>query len=126
MIFDSSSIFNLIKDNKIEILFDGKTSGLVYFELCNLLWKESYIFKKIELEEAIMILSLMLEILAEMKIQEVDLKEVLELSVKLGITSYDAVFVHLALKENETLVTDDEKLKRRVREVVRVKSSEEV
>ncbi|MEM4218221.1 MAG: type II toxin-antitoxin system VapC family toxin, partial [Candidatus Methanomethylicaceae archaeon] len=52
--------------------------------------------------------------------------EVFNLAAKFGLTIYDASYLLAALNNNLTLVTDDSKLRSALKEILPVKSTEEV
>lgn len=51
-IFDSSSIFKAIKENRIELLTEAYTLELARYETANIIWKEQNLHKRINSEEA--------------------------------------------------------------------------
>ncbi|MEM3502740.1 MAG: hypothetical protein QW134_00790 [Nitrososphaeria archaeon] len=50
--FDPSSIFRAIKENRIELLTEGSTVELARYELSNTIWKEQHLHKKLSMKEA--------------------------------------------------------------------------
>ena len=53
-------------------------------------------------------------------------KEILDLSLREGLTIYDASYIYVAMKEKLTLVTDDAKLRQVASKYVKTLSSVDV
>jgi len=53
MIIDASSIFLAVKNKKLMILKNAKSSQLVRYELGNVVWKEIYLHKTIDFETSL-------------------------------------------------------------------------
>ncbi len=119
MIFDTSAIFYFIEREEWKKLVNGKTCSLVFYEIGNIIWKRVYLLKTFTEEEGIFLLKTILEFIKkEMKTEEVDFLETSYLSIKLGITFYDACYVYLAKKNNEALVTLDKELIEKVKKEI--------
>jgi len=126
MLFHASAIINLCSRGEIEKL-EGYTSTLAIYEIGNAIWKQAYQRRKISIEEGIIALDVLYEILENLKKLEVgDPKEVLKIAVDEGLTFYDASYLHLAVKNNLTFVTDDDKLYRIAEKYIRVLKSKEL
>jgi len=51
-VFDPSSIFKAIKENRVELLSEASTVELARYELSNVVWKEQSLYKKLSIKEA--------------------------------------------------------------------------
>ncbi len=116
LVFDSNIIYKLIRETPeaaSEILSQGATIYLAYYELGNALWREALLFKRISLKEAQKSLDLMYQILDHMEVAPLADKsgsEVLDTAYTLNLTFYDSAYLTEAKKTGKTLVTDDNKL----------------
>lgn len=126
MIFDASSIFVAVKNKRLKILKNAKTSQLAKYELGNAVWKEVYLHKTLNHNEGLELLQLLTKIIDKMDLAEPNYTETLKTAFKYGITFYDAIYVQLAVENTDTLVTEDEKLKKKIQGDVRVTSIHEV
>jgi len=128
MLFDASSLIYAIKLRKVEVLYGNYVQYLTIYEVINALWKEVILTKTIQAEEAIKLCETLNKILNTMKtLSPLPYeKEILHTSIKLKITAYDASYIVLAKKNNLTLVTEDELLRRKAKEYVKTLSLEEV
>ena len=128
MLFDASSLIYAIKLRKVEILYGNYVQYLTIYEVINALWKEVILTKTIQAEEAIKLCETLNKILNTMKtLSPLPYEEeILHTSIKLKITAYDASYIVLAKKNNLTLVTEDEILRRKAKEYVKTLSLEEV
>jgi len=126
MIFDASSIFVAVKNKKLRILKNAMTSQLAKYELGNVVWKEVYLHKSINYDEGLELLQLLMKVVDKMDVAEPDYEETLETACRYGITFYDAVYVQLAVDNSDVLVTEDNKLKKKIRKDVNVLSVDEL
>ena len=116
LLFDANAIYNLIRENPddaVDILTEGSTIHLAYYELGNALWRECFLLKRISMEEADKSLCFMYEILQRMQIASLDIesgRQVLDAAGKFNLTFYDSAYLTEAKKSNTPLVTDDKKL----------------
>ncbi|MEM5828612.1 MAG: type II toxin-antitoxin system VapC family toxin, partial [Candidatus Aenigmatarchaeota archaeon] len=129
-LFDTSSIFEAIKKNKVNILIDNYTVAYTKIELGNVIRKQ-FIKKEMSKEEAIKIFEKLIEEILNKEmividISDTDLSEILKLSIETNISFYDACFVYYSKRLNAVFVTEDEKLKNVLRGFVDVKSLEEI
>jgi len=126
LLLDASAIINICSREEIEKI-EGYTSNLAIYEVGNAIWKQVYQRRKISIEEAIIVLEVLYEIFENLKKLEMDYtKEVLKIAVNEGLTFYDASYIYLAVKNNLTLVTDDDKLYRVAERYVKVLKSKEL
>ena len=118
LLFDANAIYNLIRENPddaVDILSEGSTIHLAYYELGNALWRECLLLKRISVQEAEKSLCFMYEILKRMQIASLDIdtgRQVLDVACKFNLTFYDSAYLTEAKKSNTPLVTDDKKLAR--------------
>lgn len=112
MILDSSAIYTIMWLGNLKFLKDASTSSLAKYELGNVIWKEVYLKKKLSIDEGVKILNLITRILKEVEVLKVNglEEETLRLACNEGLTFYDAVYLQLAIKNKEALVTEDNKL----------------
>ncbi|MBC7131309.1 type II toxin-antitoxin system VapC family toxin [Candidatus Bathyarchaeota archaeon] len=126
-LFDSSAIINLCAEKNLDPLLEGFTLNLALYELGNAVWKQVYIHNTITVEEANIILDSLAEVFGKMRKLKVEHPlETLKIAVEEKITYYDAAYLHTAVKNNLTLVTDDEKLYRIGKKYVKTVKSKEV
>jgi predicted nucleic acid-binding protein len=112
-LFDANAIYRLIREcpeKALDMLMEGATISLAYYELGNALWREAHLLKRISIEEAEKSLSLMYAILVRMQVEKVDSEqgiEILQTAHKSNLTFYDSAYLVEAKKTNKILVTDD-------------------
>ena len=119
-LFDASSILISVKEfgeKAIEILPEGSTVSLAFYEVGNAIWKESSLFGRIAEGEALEILRTVFAIIERMNV--IDLSgdgdlgvKALALAGRFNLTFYDAVYLAAAQKYGGILVTEDERLKK--------------
>lgn len=118
-VFDSSAIFRLIKDNRVELLIGGHTTKLAQYEVGNIFWKEAKLHKRMSEHEAAHLLSDAYKAISAIEVKEVaDEQKVLGVALSLGISFYDASYVYEAMQLGILFVTDDGKLKRKVEQSI--------
>ncbi len=116
LLFDANAIYWLIREcpeKALDMLMEGTTISLAYYELGNALWREAHLLKRISIEEAEKSLSLMYAMLVLMQTVEVDGEqgiEILQTAHKCNLTFYDSAYLVEAKKTSKILVTDDNKL----------------
>lgn len=110
-IFDSSAIISICGERKIDKLLGGWTLNLAFYELGNAVWKQVFLLKAITIDEANTVLDPLTTIFTKLKKPKTeDALDILKIAVKETLTYYDAAYIQAAVKNNLTLVTDDEKL----------------
>jgi predicted nucleic acid-binding protein len=127
-LFDSSAIFNAIKQNKIEKLLQGYKLDLSRYELGNALWKEHLLLKKItkeQLKNLIKIIKDTLNLMQTLKI-ECHEEKILETASKLNLTFYDASYAYLAKTKNLTLITQDKTLQNKTAPYIKTQKLESI
>ncbi len=126
MLFDASAIVNICSRGELEKL-EGYTSSLAIFEIGNAIWKQVYQRKRLNEDEGMKVLNVMKEVLESLEKLEIDEpQDVLKIAVENGITFYDSAYLYLAIKNDLSLVTDDEKLYRIAGKYVRVLRSRDL
>jgi len=110
-LLDPSAIINLCGEKKIDKLLEGWTLNLAFYELGNAVWKQVHIHKTITSDEANTILSLLTEIFKKLKKPETEeALEILKIAIKESLTYCEASYIHAAVQNSLTLVTDDKQL----------------
>lgn len=127
-LFDASSIFEAISRNRIELLVKNYTIELAKYELINILWKRLFLERDVSKEECDHIIEIIKNTLKLMHLLNINCneKETFDLASKLEITIYYASYVYYAKKLNLKLVTEDQKLKRKIENYIKVCSIEEI
>ena len=117
-IFDSSSIFRAIQTNRIRVLMERHTLDLARYELGNILWKEHALYKRLTRGELEDLMNIVKDVLGLMHILRTDCHEedILRLSVRMGVTFYDASYCYFADRDRMVLVTEDRELIRNATE----------
>jgi predicted nucleic acid-binding protein len=117
LLFDASSILMLVRELKgkaSDKLLEESTIPLVYYELGNAVWRESFLLKKINQEEAKNLLRSLYAIVGQMELLSVGDEDegntILDLACNHSLTFYDSAYLAQASKSSKTLVTDDKKL----------------
>jgi predicted nucleic acid-binding protein len=128
LLFDASSLIYSLKIRNLKLLYNNYIQLLTIYEVMNALWKESYLTKAITIEEARELNNILNEIIDLMNMINPHgyEKEILENAWKLGITAYDASYVVIAKKNNLILVSEDEKLKRKIGDIIKIISLKEL
>ncbi len=114
MILDANSIFLAVKNKKLTVLRNAKSSQLVRYELGNVVWKEVYLHKTMDLMTGLEFLKTLMSVVDKIELTEPDYVETLKTANRYGITFYDAIYVQLAMEHSDTLVTEDKKLRDKV------------
>ena len=126
-LYDSSAIINLCGQKKIDKLLEGWTLNLVFYELGNAVWKQIHVHKTITTNEANAVLDPLIEIFRKLKKPETeDALEILKIAVKENLTYYDASYIHAAMENGLTLVTDDKQLYKTSQKYVKTTTSNEI
>jgi len=122
LLFDANAIYRLIREfpeNAPDILAEGSTIDLAYYELGNALWKECLLLKRISSEEAKKSVDFLYAILERMQVVTAASSEgttVLDTALKSRVTFYDSAYLTEAKKSGKSLVTDDSKLAKAAKE----------
>lgn len=115
-LFDSSSIFRAIKENRVELLSGNCTIGLARFELGNIVWKGCALKAKVPEDEARMMAKAIGHALGIMEVMETAGYEegILDTAIKLKITFYDASYAYIAKAKGLRLITEDARLIKKI------------
>lgn len=119
-LFDSSSIYSIVGDSRAERLVQNYTCDLARYELGNILVTERNARKTITDSEQKYLLdkissALNLILILDAKGYE---QEVINIATTYNLSFYDASYVYLAKKIKATLVTEDDKLSKKIKEYV--------
>ncbi len=115
-LFDSNTIYELIRETPqkaLDKLMEGTTISLAYYELGNVLWRESLLLERISFEEAEKALDLMYLILENMQVTRSENEagaQTLQIAHRFNLTFYDSAYLVEAKKSGKVLVTNDNKL----------------
>jgi len=124
LFLDSSAIaviLRRLRGKAAEIIRGGATLDLAGYELGNVVWKECVLKGSTTLEEAVKRAEDVAKILEIMRIESVEYTEnfveVMKISARLKITFYDASYLHIAKKNDFTLITSDKELEEKANEI---------
>ena len=123
-LFDASSIIKALREARLVPLGGQALQWLTIYEVINAIWKETYLLRRFDLNEADSLLRDLIELIQEMIILEPRglEQDILRIAVSKGVTVYDASYIAIAAKHGLTLVAEDQKLSRVARNVVNVVS----
>ena len=115
-LFDSSAIFNAIKENKIDFLIGNHTLELARYELGNIIWKNYSLQAKATDQEIKKLAKIIKQTLNLMEITQINCteEEILETATKLKITFYDASYTYHAKAKELALITEDLQLLKKI------------
>lgn len=121
-IFDTSSIFKAITEDKIEVLAGNYTLNLARYELGNLIWKRRILLNDLEKNEYKRLMEIVKGTLNLMEIIDINCHEVevAELAENLNLTFYDASYIYIAKNKEIPLVTEDKNIRSKAENHVRV------
>jgi len=128
-LLDASSLMLLIKkaDAKltVEYLIDSLILDLTFYEVGNVVWKESTLLKFLTPEEAKKMGSRSQTILAkinQVKNDSEDFQQILEIAQNETLSFYDSSYVFYAKQRGLQLVTEDKKLELKAKKHVEVRT----
>ena len=127
-LFDASSIVNLIKKGRVKPFARGATLDLALYESLNAVWKEHLLLKKLDKDTALAFLEVIdgvFNVIEILSIRGLE-REVFNLASEENVTIYDASYIYIAMKNKLTLVTDDQKLKKKSSKRVQTITSSEL
>ena len=126
-LFDTSAIINLCGQKGFKELEQGSTLGLTFYELGNVLWKQTHLQKKFSLNEGLTVLTALTDMISRMQIIDFPRAvNTLRLAVQHNLTFYDAAFLDTAIRYEFSLVTDDNRLGQVAKEYVSVVKSDKL
>jgi len=128
LLFDASSLVNLIKKGITKPLLDGSTIDLAPYECLNAIWKEYALLKKLDRELALEFLDTIVDAFKIVDVKSIrgSEKEIFNFALQEKINVYDASYLYTAIKNNLTLITDDQELKSKASRHIKVISTEEL
>ena len=101
---------------------------LTIYEIGNVIWKETILFKNLTEREAIEFMKNIINILQNIniiRIQE-DLDKIMEIAIREELTYYDAAYLYFAEKNKLILVTNDKKLYNVAKSKIKVLHSSDI
>jgi predicted nucleic acid-binding protein len=116
-LLDASSLMLLIKKadakSTVEFLQNSLILNLTFYEVGNVIWKETTLQKYLTVQETKKIAILAQTILS--KIEQLtgdneDFEKILEIAQNENLTFYDASYIHFAKQKTLILLTEDQKL----------------
>ncbi len=129
-LLDASSLMLLIKkadvQEAVEKLQEAAVLDLTYYEVGNIIWKESALTKFLTLKEADRFGRMAQEIIA--KVKQINSKEtafmkILEIARDENLSFYDSSYVYSAKEKGLTLITEDKRLKEKAKKYVNVRDA---
>lgn len=118
LLFDASALLNIVRmlgADALEYLRGCYVLTLTPYEVGNGLWKEATLLRVININEALALVRYVSRVYGVVEFLEPrDWVSVLRLACELRITYYDSAYVVAAVENGLVLVTDDEKLFRRI------------
>lgn len=127
-LFDSSSIYAIIKAGKTRILVLNDTCDLARYEIGNILLTERNVRKTLTEAEQKFLLDAVTQSLNFMNKINVEENEqgIIDLAIKYGLSFYDASYAYLAKKNDAVLVTEDGKLAKKISKYLMTISASEL
>ena len=119
-IFDASALVNIIRflgSEALPYLKGNYILTLTPYEVGNALWKEATLLNRLSIDEALLLMTLIERACRVLNIVSPrNASLVLRLAYELRLTYYDSSYITASYELDAELVTDDEKLRKRVRE----------
>jgi len=119
LLIDASSMLEVLKnfeeEKSLRILSENFVLDLTKYEVGNALWKEYILHHAIGEDEFQELIALLQNLITHTKVLVVDaenLKDVAEIAAKEKITFYDASYIAMAKRQDLTLTTEDEQLRK--------------
>ena len=116
-LFDASALLNSVRlynDAIIDFIERNECYALTLtrYEVGNALWKEAYLIKRIEVNQAIKVLNFINSLFNLMSVIDISSYEreidILLTAIQMGLTFYDASYLFIAKNLKATLITDDD------------------
>jgi len=116
-LFDASALLNSVRlynDAIIDFIERNEcyTLTLTRYEVGNALWKEAYLIKRIEVDQAIKVLNFINSLLNLMSVIDISSYEcevdILLTAIQMGLTFYDASYLFITKSLKAALITDDD------------------
>jgi predicted nucleic acid-binding protein len=118
-LIDASAFYPLLQvpTKAREILINGAMLDLTLYELGNIIWKE-YRLEHIKNYAKVMeYLTKLTSLIRIIRINPSEILEIENLAIRIELTFYDAAYVHYAKKEGVKLLTNDEKILTKVKDI---------
>ncbi|MCS7104335.1 MAG: type II toxin-antitoxin system VapC family toxin [Thermofilaceae archaeon] len=116
-LYDASALLNLLRELKADarsVLKGHYILSLTKYEVGNAVWKEACLRRRLSVEEAEELLRLLNVVYKLLDVVEpFDWDLVLKVACALEVTVYDSAYIVTSIERGFTLVTDDEKLRRK-------------
>lgn len=113
MIFDTSSMVKLLIDGEVEKLFDSTVLDLSFYEAGNVFWKKHKLQDELSEKQCKEMIKLLDRLEAEVEVTQPDKEEIIDIANRNKITFYDSSYIATAKENNEKLVTEDKKLRKK-------------
>lgn len=128
---DASSLLNIIGrlgESALRSLRGCSILDLTVYEVGNGVWSLVYLHREIDYEGGLKLMKAVVRLLAELRVIHVgeNVLEAYDLSIKEGLTFYDASYLVAAQSMGLTLVTDDAKLAEKAEKYLNVLSSKDL
>jgi predicted nucleic acid-binding protein len=127
-LFDSSAIFRVIKENKIDVLIGNYTLELARYELVNIVWKDCVLQAKISEQESKLMIKAINHTLNIIDVLSIASGEegILETAMMLKITFYDACYAYFAKAKELHLITEDSSLIKKITPTIDVSTLDNI
>ncbi len=126
-LLDASSLYRLAEANKLHIIEDSATLDLARYELGNAVLKDLTMLKRIGETDAYKLITFLYQILDSVKQLKVSEGHgVLKMASALKLSFYDAAYVYCAKSSNLTFITEDEKLRKKIKEYIKTSNVKEL
>lgn len=114
LLFDASSIFNLLVEREPFLMIDQYTLDFTRYELLDIIWKHYTLLHTFNRETFDALLLSSVQILTEMTALSIIGVEnkTMETAVTNGISLYDSSYISLAKENQCSLVTEDNKMRK--------------
>jgi len=125
-LLDTNALLDLIRRRKM--IENYYILDLTIYEIGNVIWKETILFKNLTEREAIEFMKNIINILQNIniiRIQE-DLDKIMEIAIREELTYYDAAYLYFAEKNKLILVTNDKKLYNVAKSKIKVLHSSDI
>jgi len=128
LLFDASSIFEALIRGNVRVLNKNYTLDIARYELGNILWRRRMLVGDIDDEEYARLADLIKRTLRLLNIIGIECheQEILRIAKEFKITFYDSAYVFVSKAKKIPVVTEDEKLKRKIGDYVKATSIEEI
>ena len=127
-LFDASSLVKALREARLEPLGGQATQWLTLYEVLNAIWKQCAMLHALTSEEASSLIDDFLDLFHEMMVLDIRGLEhdIIQLAIAKKITVYDASYIALAAKHKLILVTEDEELLRKSKDLIQAVSLNDV